>query len=84
MSMSHVLNWLDTIDDNSVNGQNQVYVIRGVYEEKNKVLYCVFLAHNDYFLLNDTSKYCFICDTEPEEMVQLFIGKSIYVIPFEN
>lgn len=84
MSMSHVLNWLDTIDDNSVNGQNQVYVIRGVYEEKNKVLYCVFLAHNDYFLLNDTSKYCFICDTEPEEMVQLFNGKSIYVIPFEN
>lgn len=84
MSMSYVLNWLDTIDDDSVNGQNQVYVIRGIYEEKNKVLYCAFLAHNDQFLLNETSKFCFICDSKSEEMKQLFNGKSIYVIPFEN
>lgn len=84
MSISCILNWLDTIDDDSVNGNNQVYVIRGIYAEKNKVLYCVFLAHNDQFLLKNTSKYCFICDSEPDEMKQLFNGKSIYVIPFEN
>lgn len=84
MSISCILNWLDTIDDDSVNGNNQVYVIRGIYAEKNKVLYCVFLAQNDQFLLKNTSKYCFICDSEPDEMKQLFNGKSIYVIPFEN
>ena len=84
MSISCILNWLDTIDDDSVNGNNQVYVIRGIYAEKNKVLYCVFLAQNDQFLLKNTSKYCFICDSEPDEMKQLFNGKSIYVIPFEK
>ena len=84
MSISCILNWLATIDDDSVNGNNQVYVIRGIYAEKNKVLYCVFLAQNDQFLLKNTSKYCFICDSEPDEMKQLFNGKSIYVIPFEN
>lgn len=84
MSISCILNWLDTIDDDSVNENNQVYVIRGIYAEKNKVLYCVFLAQNDQFLLKNTSKYCFICDSEPDEMKQLFNGKSIYVIPFEN
>lgn len=84
MTMSLVLNWLDTIDDDSINGQNQVYVIRGIYEEKNKVFYCVFLANNDHFLLNETKKFCFICDSESEEMAQLFNGKFIYVIPFED
>lgn len=84
MSMKRVLDWLDSLMDSSVIGKNQVYVVKGKYVEKNKILYCSFLAYNDHFNIEDSEKCCFICDWESNEMRQLFNGKAIYVIPFED
>lgn len=84
MGLSDVLNWLDNLSDAQVGHSNQVYIIRGVYQAKNRVLYCAFLAKDDKFDLSSTTKECFICERESEEMLEAFSGKSIYVIPFED
>lgn len=84
MSIKNVLDWLDSIDEHNVENLNQVYVIRGNYSAKNKIVYCAFLAKNDKFELRTTPKFCFICDSDTEEMKELYNGKSIYVIPFED
>ncbi|MCM1501309.1 MAG: hypothetical protein NC115_01420 [Bacteroidales bacterium] len=84
MSLSDVLNWLDNLSDSQVGFSNQVYLIRGEYEEKRRVLYCAFLAKDDKFDLSSATKECFICESESIEMKEAFSGKSIYVIPFED
>ena len=84
MSMKNVLEWLDAIDENDIENKNQVYVVRGKYVAKNKLVYCAFLAKDDKFTLSDTPKICFICDADTEEMKDLYNGKSVYVIPFED
>lgn len=84
MSLSDVLNWLDNLSDTQVGLSNQVYIIRGEYKEKRRILYCAFLAKDDKFDLSSATKECFICDSESVEMRETFSGKSIYVIPFED
>lgn len=84
LGLSDILNWLDNLSDKQIGNANQVYIIRGEYKAKNRILYCAFLAHNDKFDLEATTKECFICEAESEEMKDAFSGKSIYVIPFED
>jgi len=84
LGLSDILNWLDNLSDNQIGNNNQVYIIRGDYKAKNRILYCAFLANNDRFDLESATKECFICEVESEEMRDAFSGKSIYVIPFED
>lgn len=84
MSLSDVLNWLDNLSDYQVGDSNQVYIIRGEYKQRKRILYCAFLAKDDKFDLSSATKECFICEAESEEMKEAFSGKSIYVIPFED
>lgn len=84
LGLSDILNWLDNLSDYQIGNANQVYIIRGEYKAKNRFIYCAFLANNDRFDLESTTKECFICEAESEEMKDAFSGKLIYVIPFEN
>lgn len=84
LGLSDILNWLDNLSDNQIDNANQVYIIRGEYKAKNRILYCAFLASNDRFDLESTTKECFICEAESDEIKDAFAGKSIYVIPFED
>ncbi len=84
LSMRDVLDWLDNLSDEAVGNNNQVYVVKANYAAKKVLLYCVFLAKDDRFNLNLPHKHCFICNTESEEMQNLFAGKKVYIIPFEN
>lgn len=84
LAMRDVLNWLDRLTDQAIGNNNQVYIVKTNYIEKNLLLYCAFLAKDDTFDLTTTCKYCFICGRESEEMRNLFAGKKVYIIPFEN
>ena len=84
MSIAPVLNWLDSLSDEEVGVNNQVYIIKSLHKQSGKIIYCTFLAKNDIFDLKTSPKICFICDTEPSEMKELFNGKLIYIIPFHS
>ena len=84
LAIRDVLGWLDRLSDQAIGSNNQVYVVKTNYIAKNLLLYCVFLAKDDVFDLTTSRKHCFICRSESEEMRNLFAGKKVYIIPFEN
>lgn len=84
MEIEKVLNWLDSLSDSAIGQTNQVYLIKTQHKEQHKLLYCAFLAKDDKFDLKLSPKHCYICESETMEMKDLFAGKRVYVIPFEN
>ncbi len=83
MSIAPVLSWLDDLKQEQVANNNQVYIIKCKHNTKDLVLYCVFLAFNDSFNLDETPKHCFICDNEPVAMKEIFLNTQVHIIPFK-